>query len=91
MCGTGVPEEPLHDVLGDALHVDQPGPEGMTELMTGHRDGLPGLVAQVDDALPAHELPTEGAVRVRPWTPSSLPAHPGEQPRAARRPEALST
>jgi hypothetical protein len=40
----GVTEQLLHDVLGDAA-VDEPGPEGVAELMTGHGDGLAGLVA----------------------------------------------
>ena len=47
----GMAEELLDHVLRDA-GVDQPGPEGVTELVTGHGDRLPGLVAQVDDALP---------------------------------------
>src|SRR5271170_3881590 len=48
--GAGMGEELLHDVLRDA-GVDQPGSESVTELVTGHRDRLPGLVAQADDVL----------------------------------------
>ena len=43
----GMAEELLHDVLGDA-GVDQPGPEGVAELVPGHGDRLAGLVAQAD-------------------------------------------
>jgi hypothetical protein len=76
--------ELLHDVLGDA-GVDQACPESVTELVTGHGDRLPGLVAQADDALPAPELLAEGAVRVRLGA-VLVAGGPGEQPRAARQP-----
>ena len=82
--GAGVAEELLHDVLGDAA-VDEPCPEGVAELVTGHRDRLAGLVAQADDALPAPELLAEGAVRVGLGA-VVVAGDPGEQPRAARRP-----
>jgi hypothetical protein len=41
---TGVSEDALHDVLGDAA-VDQSCPEGVTELVGADGDGQPGLVA----------------------------------------------
>ena len=50
--GAGVAEEPLDDVLGDAC-VDQPGAEGVAELVGGDPHGLAGVVAQVDVLLPA--------------------------------------
>ena len=77
-------EQLLHDVLGDAA-VDQPGPQGVAELVAGHGDRLAGLVAQVDDALPACELLGEGPVRVGLGA-VVVAGDPGEQPRAARRP-----
>ena len=77
----GMAEELLHHVLRDA-GVDQPCPECVTELVTGHGDRLPGLVAQVDDALPAPELLDEGAVRVRPGA-VVVAGHAGEQPGTA--------
>src|SRR5262249_42942295 len=61
--GAGMPEELLHHVLGNA-GVDQPCPERVAELVTGHPDRLPGLIAQADGALPGLELLDEGAVRV---------------------------
>ena len=51
----GVAEQLLHDVLGDAA-VDEPGSEGVAEVVAGHGDRLAGLVAQADDALPVREL-----------------------------------
>jgi hypothetical protein len=77
-------EQLLHDVLGDAA-VDQPGPQGVAELVTGHGDRLAGLVAQVDDALPVRELLAEGPVRVGLGA-VVVAGDPGEQPRAARGP-----
>src|SRR5262249_19467594 len=74
----------LHHMLGDA-GVDQPRPECVTELVGGHGDRLPGLVAQADDPLPAPELLGEGAVRVRLGT-VVVAGHAGEQPGAARWP-----
>ena len=60
-------------------------PKGVAELVTGHGDGLAGLVAQVDDALPVRELPGESAVRVGLGA-VVVAGDPGEQPRAARGP-----
>jgi hypothetical protein len=57
----------------------------VTELVGGHGDRLAGLVAQVDDALPAPELLDEGAVGVRLGA-VVVAGHAGEQPWAARRP-----
>jgi hypothetical protein len=59
--GAGMAEELLHHVLRDA-GVDQACPEGVPELVTGHRDRLSRLIAQADGALPVLELLAEGAV-----------------------------
>ena len=77
-------EQLLHDVLGDAA-VDEPGPESVAELVTGHGDRLAGLVAHVDDALPVRELLGEGPVRVGLGA-VVVAGDPWEQPRAARGP-----
>jgi hypothetical protein len=53
--------------------------------MAGHGDGLAGLVARVDDALPVRELPAESAVRVGLGA-VVVAGDSGEQPRAARGP-----
>ena len=54
--GAGMAEEPPDDVLGDAC-VDQPGAEGVAELVGGDPHGLAGVVAQVDVVLPAGQTP----------------------------------
>ena len=45
--GAGVAEQLLDDVLGDA-GVDQPGADGVAELVGVDADGLAGFVAHVD-------------------------------------------
>jgi hypothetical protein len=41
-----------------------PGAQGVAELVTGHGDRPPRLVAQADDLLPALKLLAQGAVRM---------------------------
>ena len=59
----GVTEQLLRDVLRDAA-VDEPGPQGVAELVAGHSNWLSSLVAQADDPLPALKLLAQSAVRI---------------------------
>jgi hypothetical protein len=77
-------EHLLHDVLRDA-GVDQPRPEGVTELVGGDRHGLTGLVAQADVALPPGEPFAEGGVGERADA-VGVAVRRGEQHRRALRP-----
>ncbi len=61
--GAGVAEELLDDVLGHA-GVDEPGADGVAELVGVDPDGLAGFVPDVDGLLPGAELVGEAAVGV---------------------------
>jgi hypothetical protein len=60
---TGVTEKALDNVLGHSL-VDQPGPEGVPELVRGYSDRTAGAVVQADAGLPVLERPAEHPVAV---------------------------
>lgn len=62
---TGVTEKALDDVLRHSL-VDQPGPDGVPELVRGYSDRPPGTVVQADAGLPVFERPAEHPVAVGP-------------------------
>ena len=81
---TGVAEQFLDDVLRDA-GVDEPGPDGVTELVGVDSHGLAGLVAHVDLSLPVAELAGQAAVGVG-LGPVVVVAGAGEQPRRPVRP-----
>ena len=60
--------------------VDQPGADGVAELVSVDPDRLAGFVADVDLDLPAAELTRQTAVRVRLGSVGVI-LQPGEQPR----------
>jgi hypothetical protein len=76
--GARMAEQPLDDVLWDP-GVDQPGADGVTELMSVGPHGLASFVVQTDVALPVPQLLGEAAVGVGLGAVSVV-EDPGEQP-----------
>ena len=72
----GVAEQLLDDVLGHA-GVDEPGPDGVTELVRVDAHGLAGLVANVDLLLPLAELARQCSRARRALVPSGFCWMPG--------------